>query len=310
MEGKQNKMKDITSKIPTLRVANASAKVVVSSLDTIETIKNNKVPKGNVLEMSRAAGLLGVKKTPLILPDCHPIPIESTKIDYSIDELSITILVCVKTIYKTGVEVEAMHGASIVALNIYDMLKPIDKGVYISDIKLENKKGGKSQYNKDVDPSLNACVVVCSDSVSAGKKQDFAGKSIISELETHKVNVIDYVVIPDNEKDIKTHLQKALDKKIDLIIFTGGTGLSKTDITPETLIPLIERRIPGVEEAMRSYGQERTPYAMLSRSLAGLIGDSLVLSLPGSTGGAKETMQSIFPSILHVFHIIQGGKRH
>ena len=95
-----------------------------------------------------------------------------------------------------------------------------------------------------------------------------------------------------------------------MIIYTGGTGLSKTDVTPETLAPIIERRIPGVEEAMRSYGQSRTPYAMLSRSLAGLIDDTLILSLPGSTKGAKETMQSIFPSILHLFHILNGGKRH
>ena len=303
-------MKDITSKYSTLRIANASAKVNVSSKETIDAIKHNTVPKGNVLEMSRAAGLLGVKKTPLILPDCHPIPIESTKIEYTIEDLTITINVIVKTIYKTGVEVEAMHGASIVALNIYDMLKPIDKGVFITDIKLENKKGGKSQCNKDIDPSLSAFVVVCSDSVSAGHKQDFAGKAIISELETHKVNVIDYSIIPDNANEIKNQLKNALNKKVNLIIYTGGTGLSKTDITPETLIPLIERRIPGVEEAMRSYGQDRTPYAMLSRSVAGLIDDTLVLSLPGSTGGAKETMQSIFPSILHLFHIIQGGKRH
>ena len=303
-------MKDITSKISTLRIATASAKVKVSSKKTIEAIKNNTVPKGNVLEMSKAAGLLGVKNTPLILPDCHPIPIESTKIDYTINDIEITINVTVKTIYKTGVEVEAMHGASVVALNIYDMLKPIDKGVFISNVKLESKKGGKSQYNKDIDSNLTASVFVCSDSVSAGKKQDFAGKAIISELKNHKVNVVDYVIIPDNENDIKTQLEKAINKKINLIIYTGGTGLSKTDITPETLIPLIERRIPGVEEAMRSYGQNRTPYAMLSRSLAGLIDDSLVLSLPGSTGGAKETMQAIFPSILHVFHIIQGGKRH
>ena len=125
-------MKDITSKYSTLRIATASAKVNVSSMETIEAIKNNTVPKGNVLEMSRASGLLGIKKTPLILPDCHPIPIESTKIDYDINDLTITIEVTVKTIYKTGVEVEAMHGASIVALNIYDMLKPIDKGVFIT----------------------------------------------------------------------------------------------------------------------------------------------------------------------------------
>jgi cyclic pyranopterin phosphate synthase len=81
--------------------------------------------------MSKAAGLLGVKKTADLLPDCHPLPIEYTAITYEVKALQIKILVTVKTNYKTGVEVEAMHGASIVALNMYDMLKPIDKGIFL-----------------------------------------------------------------------------------------------------------------------------------------------------------------------------------
>ena len=95
--------------------------VKTSSQETIEAIKNNKVPKGNVFEMAKAAGLLGVKKTPDLLPDCHPLPIEYTGIDYEIDGLDIIISMTVKTIYKTGVEVEAMHGASIVALTMYSI---------------------------------------------------------------------------------------------------------------------------------------------------------------------------------------------
>ena len=137
-------MVDITHKKPTLRTAIAQAIVQVSSEDTIEAIKNNTVPKGDVFAMSKAAGLLGVKKTADLLPDCHPLPIEYTNISYSIDGLKITVLITVKTIYKTGVEVEAMHGASIVALNMYDMLKPIDKGIEIQNIKLLKKTGGKS----------------------------------------------------------------------------------------------------------------------------------------------------------------------
>lgn len=137
-------MVDITTKTPSLRTAMAQAIVKVSSLDTILAIKNNTVPKGDVFAMSKAAGLLGVKKTPDLLPDCHPIPIEYTAIDFEINGLEIKIMVTVKTIYKTGVEVEAMHGASVVALNMYDMLKPIDKGVEIHRIKLLEKTGGKS----------------------------------------------------------------------------------------------------------------------------------------------------------------------
>lgn len=140
-------MVDITHKKNTLRTAVAQAIVEVSSAETIKAIKALKVPKGDVFAMSKAAGLLGVKKTADLLPDCHPLPIEYTDISYEIVGLQIKILITVKTNYKTGVEVEAMHGASVVALNMYDMLKPIDKGVEISRIKLLKKTGGKSDID-------------------------------------------------------------------------------------------------------------------------------------------------------------------
>ncbi len=137
-------MVDITHKEHSLRTAVAQAIVEVSTQETIAAIKEDRVPKGNVFAMSKAAGLLGVKKTPDLLPDCHPLPIEYTDVQYEISGLQIKVLITVKTIYKTGVEVEAMHGASVVALNMYDMLKPLDKGVEIKSIKLLKKTGGKS----------------------------------------------------------------------------------------------------------------------------------------------------------------------
>ena len=137
-------MVDITQKQNTHRMAIAQAIVKVGTADTITAIQNNTVPKGDVFAMSKAAGFLGLKKTPELLPDCHPLPIEFAGIDYEIEGLNITVKVTVKTFYKTGVEVEAMHGASVVALNMYDMLKPIDKAIEIQQIKLLKKTGGKS----------------------------------------------------------------------------------------------------------------------------------------------------------------------
>ena len=301
-------MVDITHKSTTLRTAVAQAIVKVSKPETIAAILNDTVPKGNVFAMSKAAGLLGVKRTPDILPDCHPLPIEFTGVEYDINELEITVLFTVKTIYKTGVEVEAMHGASVVALNMYDMLKPIDKGIEIHHIKLLNKKGGKSDFKNRFRKDITAVVIVCSDTISAGHKEDKAGKAIIEKLESCDVKIAEYIIIPDEKEIIKEKAKIYQKQGIDLIIYTGGTGLSGRDVTPEALMPLLDRRIPGIEETIRNYGQDRMPYAMLSRSIAGTINNTLVLALPGSTNGAKESMDAIFPSVLHVFGILKGAR--
>ncbi|WMI65410.1 bifunctional molybdenum cofactor biosynthesis protein MoaC/MoaB [Aestuariibaculum sp. YM273] len=301
-------MVDITHKNTTLRIATAQAIVKVSKPETIEAIKNDTVPKGNVLAMSKAAGLLGVKRTPDILPDCHPLPIEYTGVEYEMNGLEITILFTIKTIYKTGVEVEAMHGASVIALNMYDMLKPIDKGIEIHAIKLLNKKGGKSDFKNRFRTDIKAAVIVCSDTISAGEKEDKAGKAIIEKLEFSNVKVEDYIIIPDELEIIQNKAKAYQEAGIDLVIYTGGTGLSNRDVTPEALIPILDRRIPGIEEAIRNYGQDRTPYAMLSRSVAGTIKNTLILALPGSTNGAKESMDAVFPSILHIFGVLRGAR--
>ncbi|MDC1205119.1 bifunctional molybdenum cofactor biosynthesis protein MoaC/MoaB [Salibacteraceae bacterium] len=300
-------MLDITHKSNTLRIAVAQAIVQVSKQETIQAIEEGTVPKGDVFSMAKAAGLLGVKKTWEMMPDCHPLPIEFTGIEYAIEGLNVIISVTVKTIYKTGVEVEAMHGASIVALTLYDMLKPIDKGVEINNIKLLSKKGGKSDWKDKFRKDLTASVIVCSDTISAGQKEDRTGLAICEKLKTFDVTIENYSIIPDELNLIQAEVSKSKNKH-DLLIFTGGTGMSVRDVTPDAVRPLLDREMAGVMEAARSYGQERTPFSMLSRGVAGTAGRTVVLTLPGSTKGASETMDALFPALLHIFKIIGGGR--
>ncbi len=298
-------MVDITAKSNTLRTAIAQAVVTVGSVETIQLINNNQIPKGNIFEMSKAAGLFGVKKTSEIIPDCHPLPIEYTGITFEVQDKSILIKVKVKTIYKTGVEVEAMHGASVVALTMYDMLKPVDKNVEIGQIKLLLKTGGKSDFQDVIDMKLNASVIICSDSVFNGSKEDKVSEIVTEKLTNHGIDVMHRNVLPDDKNSIQTEVQSRINANDNLIITVGGTGLTKRDTTPEAITPLFDKQIQGIEETIRNYGQERTPFAMLSRSVVGLSGKTLIIALPGSSRGVKESLDVLFPHILHVFRVIE-----
>jgi molybdenum cofactor biosynthesis protein MoaC len=301
-------MNSILSKIHTLRSAVATAELIVGSQETILAIQNKQVPKGDVFEMAKAAGLLGIKRTSDLIPDCHPLPIESASIRYAIDGLKLIITVDVSTIYKTGVEVEAMTGASIAALTIYDMLKPIDKSVHIGSIKLQEKKGGKSQFSDGLSEKISTAVIVCSDSISKGLKEDRAGKAIIEKLKNSPAEITKYSIIPDEIEEIQKATLQLHAQGCQLLLITGGTGLSPRDVTPEAVSPLLTRIIPGIMEAARVYGGQRTPYSMLSRGIAGCIDEMLVITLPGSTKGAEETMDALFPYVWHIFKVAKGAQ--
>jgi molybdenum cofactor synthesis domain-containing protein len=222
---------------------------------------------------------------------------------------SIQITCEVKAIYKTGVEMEALAGASAAALTIYDMLKPIDEELEITSIKLLTKSGGKSDFEIAPRTSPRAAVLIVSDSVSRGESEDASGRLLLDLLAGIGAPAGESAVVPDEPELIAKQIAEWVDeRRMNLVVCTGGTGASPRDGTPEAVRPLLDRELPGVEEAIRAYGLRRTPMAMLGRPLAGTRGDALLLCLPGSPRAVADAFAAVFPYVLHVLDIVQGGK--
>lgn len=296
-------MKDVSNKIDTLRTATATATVSASE-GAVSAAASGKTPKGAVWDIARASAIQAAKNTSALIPYCHQINLDHVEINFEPSGQNIKITASVKAVAKTGVEMEALTAASVAALTVYDMLKPIDDKITISQISLLEKRGGKSDFAKDKAPLC--AVLVTSDSVSSGKKDDKSGLLIVDRLKSLGADVKFYEIIPDDKNKIIETIKSWLSKDVRLVITSGGTGLGPRDVTVEAMREIIEREIPGVSEAIRVHGQKRTPYAMLSRGIAGAVGNAVVITLPGSSRGVKESLDAILPYIFHIFPMLEG----
>lgn len=315
-------MRDITYKQITLRTAQAIAMVVCSD-ETIDLITEDRLPKGNLLDIAKAAGFLAAKNTHNLIPHCHPVSIDGLTITFQLKKTfepavtlsedlqsksGVIIFVEGKSIGRTGIEMEALTAASVAALTIYDLLKPLGQsGLEITSVRLLEKTGGKTDKAKYLKSTKRTAVLVCSDSTAAGTRDDKSGLLIKEMLLQNNCEVLDYQIVPDDKETIQAQIKKWAADDISFIFTTGGTGLSPRDNTVDAVKEILEKEAPGIAEAMRVHGGMRTPLAMMSRSVAGSIGKSLVITLPGSTNGVRESLDAILPAVFHAKSMIRGG---
>ena len=296
-------MKNVGMKPESYRVAEAQA-ILHAPAHCIQLLRDGNTEKGDALKTARIAGILAAKRTDELIPLCHPLPIYRADVEYELQDDHVVILTTVETIGPTGVEMEALTAASLAGLTLYDMLKPHcePEELCLDQCKLLKKKGGKSHFKRTLRQPVSAAVIVLSDTVAAGRKPDTAGKSVVETLTEAGFDPIHYQILPDEADQLKD-LVLELTQSYACIMTVGGTGIGKRDITVDTLEPLLERKLDGLMEAARSFGQKRTPYAAMSRGVAGFIDRSLVVTLPGSHGGASESMAAILPALVHIFDV-------
>lgn len=157
---------------------------------------------------------------------------------------------------------------------------------------------------------IRAVIITVSDRGARGEREDKSGPEIAGMLGTIGIEIVGSVIIPDEGEQIRrVLLEWSEGGKADLILTTGGTGVSPRDVTPDATREVIEREIPGMGEAMRRQSSAVTPHAMISRALAGIRGRTLIINLPGSPKGARENLGAVMPALLHAVEKIQGDER-
>jgi cyclic pyranopterin phosphate synthase len=318
------RMMDVGRKRITRRWAIASGRITVGAA-ALARIKEKSLPKGNVLELAEVAGIMGAKKTPDLIPMCHTLPLDQVSIHCIPEPPGSVIVYChVVAHAKTGVEMEAVSGVQAALATIWDLVKGVEPNLEIGEVRLLVKAGGKSGLwvNPDGIPDwlaeqlpetkplygLTGAIVVMSDRAFARQYEDKSGPAAMEILENAGAKISECRIVPDDVPEISSALKDIAGRgQTDFIITSGGTGFSRRDVTPEALEDVCNRMVPGFGELLRQDGAQITDLAWLSRSTAGLLGNTLIIALPGSPKAVKEGLEALIPVLPHALSMVRGG---
>lgn len=284
------------------------------------------LPKGDALAMAEVAGLQGAKNAAQLMPLCHPLSLEYVDVRcVPVPERQAIRVYCEASLTaKTGVEMEALAGASAALLTLYDLTKPVEPALSIEGVRLLFKEGGKkglwvhpeglseeehAHYRPKAEPRLEGetvAVITLSDRAHAGVYEDRSGAVLATAVEGMGATVRRRL-LPDGIEPLAEALREEAALGTPLVLCTGGTGFGPRDLAPEALARVATREVPGLAEWFRHASSEHTPLAWLSRARSALVGDgTLVLCLPGSPKAVAQGMVILGPLLPHALAMMRG----
>ncbi|MCW3069254.1 MAG: molybdenum cofactor biosynthesis protein [Solirubrobacterales bacterium] len=332
-EAGRARMVDVGTKDTSERVAQARARVHMSP-DSARAVEAGNAPKGEVLAVARLAGIQAAKQTALLIPLAHPLGLTLVDVSASVDVEAgmVELLSEVRTVARTGVEMEAMTACAVAALTVYDMTKALERGIEIREIVLLEKRGGRSDWRRadedaergerrgeegssmaragtaeDTGPGPRTAIITISTSKATGSGEDQSGARLDGLAARLGAQIVGREVISDDRSLIEERLRHWAEAGgCALVLTTGGTGLAPSDVTPEATAAVIDREVPGITEAMRVASRPHTPHWMLSRGLAGIRGATLIVNFPGSPASIDQVGEVLIDSLPHAIELIEG----
>lgn len=314
-------MQDVSGNTSSLRTAKG---IAVLRLDKkgYEKLKENALLNRDWRESVRLAAYLGAKNTSALLPQCHSVSLDGFEVDFVLlapgesmpvypDNTHFVAVItgAARSVGRKGVEMEVLTGLSIAAMSLYDLMKSLSEDLEVVSVRLLPGEGKKPDKPKQTGRRYRFGVLFCADKKRVEKGDDAAGQLALEILKDFNIELVEYAVLPLEVFLIEEKLEAWVREDVHFILTIGGTGPGKQDVVPQLLSQMVDKSLPGLTAAIYQHGFERSSKAMLSTLAAGVKEESILLSLPGSTSGLRESMEAILPEIFSFRKMIKGASK-
>ncbi|MHA6247364.1 molybdenum cofactor synthesis domain-containing protein [Pontibacter sp. CAU 1760] len=312
-------MHDLTHSSTKLHEAHARG-ILFCGAPTQQSLQAQACTVAGMFGMARAAGFLGAKASPQLLPSTHTPALDGLELTFEwldaaqhasmfpetvLQRSGIVVTGQAKSIGRAGIDMQILTAVTVAILELYNSLRVQDAQLEIGQVRLLDLPAQRHRKGKYFATPPICAVLSCSDEKAAGRRPDTSGLLARQLLEEAGAHVAHYTLLPDDRRQLQQQIKAWVHEGVGFIFTTGGTGLGPQHTAVAAVEELLDKRADGIVAAMRSHGQERSPLAMMSQGVAGVIGSTLVVTLPGSSNGVRESLEAILPAVFQARNMVR-----